>query len=78
MLMALKAFITESGLLQEDKDLWFLMLEGLNEEQIKILEDFIEGKEENLKELTENFKAKRKAFEDLDEKALEEIVETEK
>lgn len=76
--MSLKTFITESNLSQEDKDLWFSMLEGLNEEQVKILEDFIGGKEENLKKLTENFKAKRKALEDLDEKALGEIVETEK
>lgn len=76
--MNLKAFITKSGLSQEDKDLWFSMLEGLNEEQVKILEDFVEGKEENLRELTENFKAKRKALEYLDEKALEEIIKSEK
>lgn len=75
--MTLKAFINESGLLQEDKDLWFSMLEGLNEEQVKILENFIDGKEENLKEMTENFKAKRKALEDLDEKALEEVIKGE-
>lgn len=76
--MSLKTFITGSELSQEDKDLWFSMFEGLNEEQVKILEDFMEGKEENLKELTENFKAKRKALEELDEKALEEIVGKEK
>lgn len=75
--MNLKVFITESSLPQEDKDLWFSMLEGLNEEQVKILEDFIGGKEENLKELTANFKAKRKALENLDEKALEEIIKSE-
>lgn len=75
--MLFKAFVNESGLSQEDKNLWFLMLERLNDKQVKILEDFIDGKEENLKELAENFKAKRRVFEDLDKKSLEEIIKAE-
>lgn len=77
MLMTLKALVSNSGLSQQDKDLWFSILEKIDEFQIKVLEDSIEGKEENLKLLTENLKAKTEALKNLDEKAIEEIVEHE-
>ncbi|MDO8686937.1 MAG: hypothetical protein Q7K11_01900 [Candidatus Berkelbacteria bacterium] len=72
--MTLRVLIEISQLQQEDKSLWFSVLESLDDAQIKIFEDFIDNKEENLKELTANLKAKRRAFEELDEKALEEII----
>ena len=107
--MALKTFVTNSTLSQEDKDLWFSILENLDETQIKIFENFVDpergredtsrtkqdaehvrgfvrdtqrasasygvnDKEENLKELTNNLKAKRMAIEELDEKALDKVV----
>ncbi|MDO8492093.1 MAG: hypothetical protein Q7S34_00435 [bacterium] len=75
--MTLKAFVTYSTLSEEDKGFWFSILESLDDAQIKIFEDFIGGKEENLKKLTDNLKAKRKAFENLDEKALEKILTSE-
>ena len=75
--MNLRALVGNSSLLQEDKDLWFSILEGMNDEQVKILEDFVENKEDNLKELTGNLKAKRMALENLDEKALDEIIKNE-
>ncbi len=72
--MPLKTFIDDSGLVKEDKELWVSILATLTEGQIKILEDFMEGKEENLKTLTENIKAKRQAFENGNEEALEKIL----
>lgn len=72
--MTIRTFVEQSSLSRADKDFWFSVLEGLDDAQIKIFEDFVDGNEENLKELTDNLKAKRKAFEELDEKALEEII----
>jgi len=37
----------------------------------------VDGQEENLKILTENIKAKKQAFENQDERALEEIIKGE-
>lgn len=76
--MTLRAFISESGLSQEDKDLWFSILGKIDDFQIKVFEDFVEGKEENLKMLTENLKTKAEAIKTLDEEALEKIIEQEK
>ncbi len=75
--MPLKELVANSSLSKEDKDFWMNILATLAEDQIKIFEDFTEGKEENLKVLTENIKAKRQAFESRDEKRLEEIVKNE-
>ena len=75
--MALKTFINNSGLAEEDKDLWVFILGKLDEAQKKIMEDFIDGSEENLRILTENIKAKKQAFENSDEKALEKIINNE-
>lgn len=75
--MALKIFIDNSGLVKEDKELWVSILATLTDEQIKTFEDFIDNKEENLKTLTENMKAKKQAFENYDKKALEEIIKNE-
>lgn len=75
--MALKIFIDNSGLVKEDKEFWVSILATLIDEQIKTFEDFIDNKEENLKTLTENVKAKKQAFENYDKKALEEIIKNE-
>ena len=76
--MPLKAYIENSSLSQKDKNLWLLLVEKLDDDRVKILEDFIEGKEENLKLLNENFKAKTEALKNLDRKALEDIIKKEK
>ncbi len=70
-------FVENSGLPQEDKDFWLLILGKLDDFQVKVFEDFIDGKEENLKILTENIKSKQKAFETLDQKSLDKILEEE-
>ena len=75
--MTLRNFVTESGIVQEDKNFWFEILAKLDQDQIKIFEDFIDGKEENLTELTENIKAKQKAIENLDDMAMEKIIASE-
>ena len=75
--MTLKAFVSDSALPQEDKDLWFSILEKIDDFQIKVFEDFIEDKEENLKLLTENLKAKTEAIKNQDEKAMEELIKQE-
>ena len=53
------------------------ILATLTEDQIKIFDDFAEGKEENLKTLTENIKAKEQAFRNSNESALEKIIDSE-
>ncbi len=53
------------------------ILATLAEDQIKIFEDFTEEKEENLKTLTENIKAKERAFRNSDENELEKIIASE-
>ena len=75
--MTLKTFVSESSLPQEDKDLWFSILEKIDDFQIKIFEDFIEGKEEKLRLLTKNLQAKTEALRNLDEIAMEEIIKQE-
>ena len=67
-------FVQTSALSSEDKSLWMGILATLTEGQIEIFKEFAERKEENLKTLTENIKAKRRAFESRDKKALKEIV----
>ena len=70
-------YITGSSLPQEDKDLWFSILEKLDNTQIKIFEDFIDSKEENLKFLTENLKTKMTAFESFDKELLDSTLKDE-
>ncbi len=55
-----------------------MILATLTENQIKIFEDFMEGKEENLKVLTENIRAKEQAFRNSNENELGKIVSSEK
>lgn len=75
--MTLGVFISNSSLPQEDKDLWFSILGKIDDFQTKVFEDFIGVKEENLKLLTDNIKAKESAFRNSDEKALEKILKEE-
>ncbi len=70
-------FVKSSTLPEKDKEFWISILATLTENQIKIFEDFAEGKEENLKTLTENIKAKEQAFRNSNENALEEIINSE-
>jgi hypothetical protein len=75
--MNLKVFVENSGLPKEDKEFWSLLLSKIDGEQLETFEDFVQGNEENLKILTENIKSKKKAFESLDEKALDKIIQNE-
>lgn len=75
--MPFKELVANSSLSNEDKDFWMNILATLTEDQIKIFEDFTEGKEENLETLTENIKAKEQAFINSNESALEKIVKNE-
>ena len=75
--MTLRVFISDSSLPQEGKDLWFSILEKIDEFQIKVYADFIGGEEKNLQELTANLKTKTEALKTLDEKAMEKIIEQE-
>ena len=75
--MAFLEFVKSSALPEKDKEFWVSILATLAEDQIKIFEDFTEGKEENLKVLTENIKAKEQAFRNSNENALEKIISSE-
>ena len=75
--MAFLEFVKSSILPEKDKEFWVSILATLTEDQIKIFEDFTEGKEENLKVLTENIKAKEQAFRNSNENALEKIIGSE-
>ena len=76
--MDLKTFIENSNLPKEDKEFWDLLLSKIDTEQMETFWDFVQGDEENLKTLTENIKSKRTAFENLDEEALNKIIQSEK
>ena len=75
--MTLKAFVSDSALSQEDKNLWFSVLPKLDDTQTKIFEDFLNNREENLKFLTENLKTKTKAFETFDSELLDSVLKKE-
>ena len=75
--MTLKAFVSDSDLSQEDKDLWFSILENLEEQQVKIFEDFINNAQDKLAFLTNNIKSKRKAFENNNQDDLDKILSEE-
>ena len=75
--MAFLEFVKSSTLSEKDKELWVSILTTLTEDQIKIFEDFTEGKDENLKTLTENIKAKEQAFRNSNENVLEKIISSE-
>jgi len=77
--MLTEDYIIGSGLSQEDKDLWFVILAKLTEDQVKVLEGLVlaDDKEESLRSVTLNIRSKLDAFQALDEKALEEIVKQE-
>lgn len=77
MNVAFLEFVKSSTLPEKDKELWVSILATLTEDQIKIFEDFTEGKEENLKILTGNIKAKEQAFRNSNESALEKIIDSE-
>jgi len=72
--MLTEDYILGSSLPQEDKDLWFVILSKLTEDQIKLLEDLIENREESLRLVTLNIRSKLASFRTLDVKALEKIV----
>ena len=76
--MDLKVFVENSGLSKEDKELWSFLLSKIGQEQLETFWDFIQGNEENLKILTENIKAKKEAFGNLDKKTLNKIIQNEK
>lgn len=73
-----KDYIIGSSLPQEDKDLWFIVLEKINTDQTKVVEDFIDGREENLRQLTTNIRSKLDAITALDEKLIDKIINEER
>lgn len=75
--MTLKAFVTDSALPQEDKDLWFSILENMEEQQVKVFADFINNDQDKLAFLTNNIKSKRKAFENNNQDDLDKILSEE-
>ncbi len=75
--MTLKAFVSDSDLPQENKDLWFSILENLEEQQIKVFENFINNDQAKLAFLTNNIKSKRKAFENNNQDDLDKILSEE-
>ena len=75
--VSFRAFVENSSLPKEDKDFWINILVTLTEDQIKIFEDFIEGREENLKLLTKNLKDKETAFRNNNQEALDKILKEE-
>ncbi len=72
--MLSKDYIIGSGLPQEDKNLWFMILNNVQDEQLRIFDGFIEGREENLRTLTLNLRVKMDAFRTVDEKSVQKLV----
>ena len=73
----LETYITNSGLSEEDKNLWSRTYKMLNPEISGALMEFIDNKEENLNYLTENLKLKKEAIEKLDLSLIDKIIKQE-
>lgn len=55
-------YVESSKLSDEDKDSWRLLFGMMDDRNFGILIDFVEGKDENLRVINENIKAKKQAF----------------
>lgn len=75
--MLSKNYIIGSSLPQEDKNLWFILLEKTPKNQLQVFDGFIENREENLRMLTLNIRTKMDAFLRVDEKAIEKLFKEE-
>jgi len=73
--MLSRNYIIGSSLPQEDKNLWFMVLEKMPQQQLDVFESFIEGREENLRMLTLNLKVKMDSFQNIDEKTVQKLVD---
>jgi len=74
----LKNIIEKSNLRQEQKDLWFEVIEYFTEDQISALLEVLKESPQSLNFLTENLEKKKEAFMTKDEKLKEEILKEEK
>jgi len=77
-LKELKNIIEKSNLNQEQKNLWFEVIEYFTEDQISALLEILKESPRSLNFLTENLEKKKKAFMTKDEKLKEEILKEEK
>jgi hypothetical protein len=73
--MLSRNYIIGSGLPQEDKNLWFMVLEKMPKPQLDVFDGFIGNREENLRDLTLNLRVKMDAFKTVDEKTVQKLVE---
>jgi hypothetical protein len=69
--------VQDSSLSATDKEFWFSLLTILDQNQVKLFDDFVDGKEENLETLNKNIKSKTEAFAAGDKEMLEEILNIE-
>jgi len=77
-LKELKNIIEKSNLSQEQKNLWFEVIEYFTEDQISALLEVLKESPQSLNFLTENLEKKKEAFITRDEKLKEEILKEEK
>lgn len=71
-----KKFVEESPLAAQDKQLFWEMIE-LAPSFVPLLKLYIDGDHNKLKELAENYKAKKEALQNQDQAALDKIVKQE-
>jgi len=74
----LKNIIEKSNLSQEQKNLWFEVIEYFTEDQISALLEVLKESPQSLNFLTENLEKKKEAFITRDKKLKEEILKGEK
>ena len=74
----LKNIIERSNLNQEQKDLWFEVIEYFTEDQISALLEVLKENPQSLNFLTENLEKRKEVFRIKDEKLKEEILKEEK
>ena len=74
----LKNIIERSNLNQEQKDLWFEVIEYFTEDQISALLEVLKESPQSLNFLTENLEKRKEVFRIKDEKLKEEILKEEK
>jgi len=74
----LKNIIEKSNLTQEQKNLWFEVIEYFTEDQVSALLEVLKESPQSLSFLTENLEKKKEVFRTKDEKLKEEILKEER
>lgn len=78
MRLQLQKFVSESSIEEEVKNLWNACIDGMPEEDMRALLNFVDGDFKNFELLTDNLIEKSKIGNSSDNQVIESIMESEK